>query len=115
MTGMSISHDQSLKATSFTIDNLGDKDFPGYSKGDDWNGFACPYFTFDQAQALAEEWRKTGYRARYDADSDSFIFGLDAGGGVEQEDTDEFSPVEIDGTKYYPIGAGCWIWSEAES
>lgn len=99
-----------MEAATFSIDFIADKIFAGYTRGETWNGFSCPYFTFEQAQLLAGEWSKTGYTARYDATTDAFIFGVDTGGGPDQEDIDSFAAVEIAGTKYYPVGAGCWIW-----
>jgi|GEM_PF-2327476 len=99
--------------SSFTIDFIADKTFNGYTRREDWNGFACPYFSFEQAQHLAEEWSKTGFTAQYDEASDVFIFGVDVGGGAAQEETEEYPAVEIEGAKYYPIGAFCWIWQDS--
>ena len=83
--------------------------FEGWSDGTAWNGWARPWFDFQTAQtvlaALAPGWR-------YDEQADAFI--------TPGEDGEESWPVTIvdlpDGgaARLYPIGAGSWIWDEAE-
>ncbi len=39
----------------FSTDLTGeDSFFDGFTKGETWNGFACPYFTFEQGQRIVE-------------------------------------------------------------
>ena len=104
-----------LRETQFAIDTLGDKVFEGYTQGEEWNGWACPYFTFEQAQKVVEAFNK-GERfegdkieARYDAEQDAFCFLFESSG-----ESDDFAAVELEGQKFYPIGAGCWIWERAD-
>ena len=92
----------------FTLDFLEGQQFEGYTRGEDWNGFACPYFTFDQAQCIADAWRGSGKNASYDNNRDEFTFEMQDG------EEDRFYSEEIEGVKLYPIGAGSWIWSESE-
>lgn len=98
-----------MRGSRFAIDFLGGHIFEGYTLGEEWNGFACPYFTFEQAQCLMEEWRASGRGAYFDAGLDRFTFEVDT---AEGKDSDNFSAVELDGVKLYPIGASCWIWEE---
>lgn len=98
-----------MRETKFVIDTLGDKIFDGYSQGEEWNGWACPYFTFEQSQRILEAHRERGIKAWYDEDSDQFAFDLNQTG---QDDIDAFPPIELEGLKLYPIGSGCWIWEE---
>lgn len=102
-----------LKQTKFTIDTLEGQTFSGYTLGEEWNGWACPYFTFEQANKLLETYRsiKTyegkSLRAYYELDKDVFCFEVDS-----YDEMLEFSPVEVEGKKLYPIGVGDWIWEE---
>lgn len=83
--------------------------FEGWSDGTAWKGWAQPLFDFQTAQtvlaALAPGWR-------YDEQADAFI--------TPGDDGEESWPVAIvelpDGgaAKLYPIGAGSWIWGEAD-
>lgn len=95
-----------MQPAKFIIDFLEGCEFEGYTRGEDWNGFACPYFTFDQAQQIVEAWRETGYKAFYSDKNDEFSFEMQSG------ETDRFPSISTDGVKVYPIGNGCWIWSE---
>jgi hypothetical protein len=83
--------------------------FEGWSDGTALNGWARAWFDFQTAQtvlaALAPGWL-------YDGQADAFI--------TPGDDGEESWPVAIvelpDGgaAKLYPIGAGSWIWDEAE-
>lgn len=96
-----------MRATRFTIDTFGNEVFDGFTQGETWNGWARPYFTFEQSQRVAEAHKAQGGRASYDETQDSFTFEMDAG------DPDAFPADVVEGKKFYPIGAGCWIWEEA--
>lgn len=39
-----------IEAARFKIDFLPGQEFPGYTTGEVWNGFACPRFNFEQAE-----------------------------------------------------------------
>ena len=98
-----------MHKSEFVIDFLEGQTFEGYTQGEEWNGFACPYFTFQQAQTLVEAWRAAGHNARYDSEADCFAFEIVSGEG---SDYDSFPAIEVDGLKVYPVGASCWIWEE---
>jgi hypothetical protein len=97
-----------LRQAKFQMDYLDGK-FDGFTADDTWNGWGCPYFTFEQAQAYLAAHNKTvggadGCKpAFYDADSDAFVFPMD-------EYDDRYDATVIDGQKLYPIGAYGWCW-----
>lgn len=95
-----------MRATKFGLDTFENEFFEGYTRDEEWNGWACPYFTFEQAQSIVEAHHRRGMSARYDINLDQFVFI--PGGGDEEI----YAPVEIDSQKLYPIGAFNWIWEE---
>lgn len=95
-----------MRKARLVIDFLEGHEFEGYTRGEEWNGFACPYFTFEQARRVADAWHEVGSNAVYDSDNDRFSFQMDNG------EMDSFPLLEIDGMKVYAIGNGCWIWEE---
>lgn len=100
-----------MRETKFSTDPLGNRIFDGFTQDENWNGWACPYFTFDQAQQIVQAYQENGMKAWYDGASDAFSFEIDAGEGEKEIDT--FPSQEMNGKKVYPIGAFCWIWEEA--
>jgi hypothetical protein len=103
-----------LQPTKFSIDTISDVLLDGFSSGETWNGWDCPYFTFEQAQKVIEAFNTSqqiggeNVKARYDTEQDAFCFFFESSG-----ESEDFPAEEIDGQKYYPIGAGCWIWERA--
>jgi hypothetical protein len=93
--------------------------YPGYTTGERWNGWATPYFEYDIALQMVEDWKSDAMKidvgdeleAYYDLTNDQFCFRSEA-----EADWDCFPPVmaEVEGLtlKLYPIGAFCWIWSD---
>lgn len=98
-----------MQAARFTIETYVEQFFDGFSRGEDWNGWARPYFTFEQAQQIIEAHRSRGWKAWYDEKEDSFAFDFSHDG---LDEVDVFPPVELDSRKLYPVGAGCWVWEE---
>lgn len=101
-----------LQPAHFSMDTLGDEVLlEGFTAGGTWNGWDCPYFTFEQAQKVVDAFNATprlegdSVDARYEAEKDTFCFFFESSG-----ESDDFPAVEIEGRKFYPIGAGCWIW-----
>jgi len=103
-----------MKKTLFKLESLGTELFDGFTKNEEWNGWSCPYFTFEQAQKVLKSFNQLAAvlsdtpGAYYDPDSDAFVFNV----GGEKE---AFASVIEDGQKYFPIGAFSWIWDEVEN
>lgn len=72
-----------------------------------WNGWACPGFTREECFKMID----SPYLCdmKYDEARDVFVIQLDGA-----EEPEEYSPITIDGVKYYPIGAWGWTWSRYE-
>ena len=92
----------------FTIEG-GEGEFIGWTDGKSWNGWAMPYFEFDDAKRVVDV--LTDSKGRYDAERDCFVT-FDTDGG---DDIWEFRTICLLGNqqvKVYGIGAGAWIWDE---
>ena len=104
-----------MRQSTFMLDALGECPFAGYTGGEEWNGFACPYFDFDQAQALIAAWQEQGWAAGYDEGTDAFVFSVNQNFETgEPEESEKFAAIERDGRRLYPIGAFGWTWEEVE-
>ena len=68
-----------------------------------WNGWLCPWFTKDEAEAMIP-WIREAFdeEMRYDEAMDAFVCEDEVFGGQL-----------ADGRLLYPIGNGSWIWREA--
>ena len=101
-----------MRSARFKLESLGYEIFHGFTKDEDWNGWDCPYFTFEQAQKVLKNYnqlrRIIGRNdfAHYDSSTDAFIFPTDMG------DAETFPAVTESDQKYYPVGAFSWIWEE---
>ena len=97
--------------------------YEGYTKGNHWNGWACPWFTKETAleiadahNALMNEFNallpNNKSYAIYNETEDTFIFY-----GYDEAETEEFKGKDftINGKTLhlYPIGNGCWIGANA--
>ncbi len=89
----------------FSLDMFSGVIFDGYTRGEDWNGFACPYFTFEQANQIVAITNENGIKAQYIEAEDAFMF-------VIEQETEMFYPARDEIIKLYPIGAFCWIWNQ---
>jgi hypothetical protein len=96
-----------MRAAKFAMDSFGDEVFDAFTQGETWNGWARPYFTFEQAQGILKAHCSQGRKAWYDEECDAFAFEFNEG------EVDKFPAEAVEGLKLYPIGAGCWIWEEA--
>ena len=101
-----------MKKAVFYID--GGPAYIGYTNGDRWNGWATPYFTFEEAQRLQTDWnRETDFPMLYDVSKDEFRVKYD-GDDVpyiwKGEDIQT-----VDGKLHlYGIGAYSHIWDKAD-
>lgn len=77
-------------------------EYEGFTYGNIWNGWACPYFSLPVALKIV-----AGMNGIYDAGKDCIIVPCD-----DDEDPYIFESKIVDGVTYYPVGAGCWTWDE---
>ena len=102
-----------MRLTNFKIESLGYETFEGFTKDENWNGWDCPYFTFEQAQKVLKVYNDLrvviGQKdlAYYDSAADVFIFP------TSKEESETFAAIIENGQKYYAVGAFCWIWEES--
>jgi hypothetical protein len=99
-----------MRKTRFVLEAYGNNSFEGYSDNSDWNGWACPYFTFEQAEKVLKTHNGTGQSGYYDESKDAFIFQV---AGNNEPET--YPAIKLAEQKYYPIGYSNWIWEEAET
>jgi hypothetical protein len=104
--------ERTLRRGKFSLD-IHEDVYEGYTYGQTWNGWACPYFAKDVADSIAAQWNAPGMSASYEAMSDTYIFS--------DPDNDGGEPYIVHGDGYringtsvrlYPIGNGYWIWDE---
>jgi hypothetical protein len=118
------------RKANFTLDS--DKQFSGFTRGETWNGFACPYFTFEVATQLAIDYvagndyhdHTVGkYRWEYDRVKDAFVFYDPNDEDYCKDENDEYVPYSCEGMDIvcegktyhvYDIGCGAWVWDEVE-
>lgn len=103
-----------LRKAEFHIASHPDTTFPGYTKGDTWNGWACPYFEREVAEKIADHYSEMHrydngeeYWAEYNSGEDVFAFH-----NTQDDEPRKFGPAEVEGKKLYPVGAYCWTWVE---
>lgn len=97
-----------MRKSVFYID--GGPAYIGYTNGDRWNGWATPYFTYEEAEKiqtsmprLLYDVNKDEFRIKYDGDDEPYIW--------KGEDIQT-----VDGKLHlYGIGAYSHIWDEVDS
>lgn len=102
-----VGNDPAVKGV-FSIDSIEGKTFPGYTFGEDWNGWATPYFEEKEAQEIADALK--GKKVDDDTTDANFYF-------PEEDETYMQQVIKTeDGDKtVYPIGAYAWIWEKASA
>lgn len=100
---------------SFTIDSLPDKVFSGYTDGEEWNGWACPYYERHEAEQILKFSETNGYWWQYDQENDAFIVGAHTEENNTAPEMFRSLIILVDDKplKVYPIGTRAWIWEEA--
>jgi hypothetical protein len=98
-----------MRVATFIIDAMPGHVFNGFTIGNMWNGWARPFFTYDEAQRIVAAHKEQGLNAYYDHESDGFAFEVSCPSG----DYDLFHKMEIASMRLYPVGSGNWIWEEA--
>ena len=91
--------------------------FEGWTEDQNCNGWACPYFEPEIAMQMVDAWGRVTFgnklfKAHYNEERNQFCFWSSG------SDWDCFGPqtINVEGRQItvYPIGAGAWIWEEAE-
>lgn len=106
-----------MKKTLFTCGtNL---TFEGFSNGETWNGFDCPYFEFEECEKIMSAFNKENEECDVDA---KIIYDSTNDCFIEQDenyDEDEYVTYEAlfietsEGPKkVYPLGTCYWMWEE---
>ena len=105
-----------LRKAVFAIDSISGATFEGYTDGDSWNGWACPYFEKPEAEHVLKASEANNYIWSYDSEQDAFIVR-------SKDDPEEYEPEVFEAVqrnveggeevKVYGIGAYSWIWELA--
>jgi hypothetical protein len=97
----------------FTIDALDVAQFPGFTFGANWNGWAAPYFEKEVADMIMTESNKiNGPEYQMIFKNDSYTVGTDG----DEETTDKQVIMTEDGEKtVWAVGAFSWCWQEKDA
>jgi hypothetical protein len=101
----------------FTLD--GEKSFVGFSNGETWNGFSCPYSELEECTKIMEAFNKdnedleVSVKLVYDEEEDCFI-EQDENYDEEEYVVYEAMFINVDGAnkKVYALGSDEWTWVE---
>lgn len=101
-----------MRKTKFQICD-DERIYEGYTDGRLWNGWECPWFTKEVVGQIMKDLNNDDVPTEYDVATDSYIVHWE---DEDRDDVFEGYDVETeDGIKHlYPIGAGGWIWDEAQ-
>lgn len=92
--------------------------YPGYTRGDRWNGWATPVFEHNVARRIASDTNQLddGTSLEYDNNHDAFIY-LDS--AYPEADPLVFGAMKINAEgvsrTVYPIGTYYWTWEEQKT
>lgn len=93
-----------MREEKFKIDTLADLVFQGFTKDEEWNGWACPYFSFEEAQRITIAFNTLpNVKAWYEMTEDKFFFEF-------TDEKEEYNSIIANDKKLYPIGNSNWIW-----
>jgi hypothetical protein len=84
--------------------------YPGYADGQEWNGWAWPYFTREVADQIAAEHGNASYHEA----TDTYSFYVEDDGHLEDIYEVMGEDHVVDGVvmHLYAIGAGEWTWDD---
>lgn len=113
-----------LRKGKFSID--ASTPFPGYTAGQTWNGWARPYFNYEEGLKLmqcfggkhveSEEQLSTKVEDTewtFSKEKDAFVINCDQ---YDEVDTITGQDATCDGqtVHVYALGNGCWVWDEED-
>ncbi len=102
----------------FALD-ASDQVFDGYDCRQNWNGWAVPYFTKEQADIVCARTNEIGqYQMFYDPERDAYV--MPWGGADKPEDYEVFDATTIKDAeghqiKVYSIGGFAWCWESGDN
>lgn len=102
-----------LESRFFQIYGLEHKSYEGLTSGDNWNGYECPWFSFEVATQLMhdlnESWKdsSTDESIVYDKEKDAFLYVHNM---LEDNEIIKFSATKKNNKKVYGIGTYSWCW-----
>jgi hypothetical protein len=97
-----------MRKAKFTLESLNNEYFSGYTNDEKWNGWACPYFSFEESARLVHVHNELlDIRSSYQQLTDHFVFEFSDG-------VEEYGSIFLEGQKFYQIGSGAWIWEEVQ-
>ena len=99
------------QASEFTIDGWGGT-FKGFTFDDRWNGWACPYFTKEVAQAIVKQAQEHSNHTSCPTYfwEDDKVMEKDTDGTVYTMAHKTTILTEAGLTDVWPVGAYNWIW-----
>jgi hypothetical protein len=100
------------RKAKFALDFFADhgvEEIEGITFGDYWNGWDCPYFTFENAKKLLDIFDEG--HLKYDPKNDAFEYDPYQNG----EEVDIFESTMIEGKKYYSVGGWNFCWYEVSN
>ena len=102
-----------------TVFSMNDEErFIGYSGGNHWNGWACPYFTRDEAERIVKHVNACSvdhnmYNMHYDYATDTFVYH--DGNNDYDETFEAVCYLDVDTGEMltlYAVGAFSWTWDD---
>jgi len=100
-----------FQRADFAIEALENVSFQGFTRGESWNGWACPYFSHDTARAVLAASEQNGYSWCYDGDADAFfVRHADDPEGFAEKFSALKAAIDGQDTALYAIGAYSWAW-----
>jgi hypothetical protein len=112
-------HKAICRKSHFSLDDS--PSWEGYTFGQTWNGFACPYFEHKVAVEILKdttkannqpEWAENKYGWNYNPQTDTFTIIDPNDEGDHYKITGEDIAVDGKIVKVYGIGNFAWVWSE---
>lgn len=110
---------QTYTKALFSMDSFDENqpDIEGITYGHTWNGWACPYFTFENALIVAKHINQDQDYCKehqlpissltYSEEKDTFFYVPDS---EVPSEVDDYKGFLVDGVKYYAIGSHSWCW-----
>lgn len=109
--------DREFQRADFSIEMLGEATFEGFTCGDTWNGWRCPYFTREEAIEVLNASVSNGYSWRYDDEPGVFLVRHPHDPADSEPERFDAIRISVNGCsiEVYAIGAYSWAWEAPTS